>query len=143
MNIWEIAQRIRQRFSCGDRNGDGKTWLVRRISRKLDLDEQQQERLITLQRHMRSGRESLRQNLPQTREGISEMLLTDNGDNPQLSAFLRDELDSTLYAANTQGEAIIQAFTDFHASLNSQQREQLQRHWQKRQRCFGTSHRHH
>lgn len=140
MTIRQLRHRLLGRVFCRHRNGSGKTWLTWYISKKLELDEQQQQKLVELQDHVRSGREKMWRTWGETRQGITEMLASDTTNSKQLTGFLRDELNNKLYVADVQGNEFITALADFFDTLDAGQRNRLRQHWQRRQGHFGACH---
>lgn len=138
MTIQKFKHRFLGRIFCRHKNTSGKTWITKRISKKLELDGQQQQKLVELQNHIRSGREKMRKTWGETRLGITEMLASDTTNSERLAAFLRDELNNKLYVANAQTNELISVFADFFDTLDADQRHRLRYHWQKHQAHFGT-----
>ncbi|MEJ2179452.1 MAG: Spy/CpxP family protein refolding chaperone [Gammaproteobacteria bacterium] len=111
-------------------------WGVRRISKKLKLDERQQSKLSSLQNTFESG-QSYIADIRKERSAMLDDIFTDSG-------FDRDSalhyLNIPRLAFEEQVPAIIEALGEFYQCLNPQQQEQLRElmrkhHQQRSRRC--------
>lgn len=102
--------------------------LARRISRKLDLDARQQAKFENLQIAWNSARADWQQ-IRSERDDMLASVITA----PTINA---DEVlrmaQIPLLSFNEEMPRVIEMYSEFHASLNQAQREQLLSIWQKR-----------
>lgn len=111
-------------------------WGVRRICKKLKLDERQQSKLLSLQNTFESG-QSYVADIRKERSAMLDDIFTDNG-------FDRDSalhyLNVPHLAFEEQAPAVIDALAEFYQCLNPQQQERLRelmrKHHQQRSHCW-------
>ena len=97
-------------------------WLTERVSRRLELDDQQRQQLGQLRDKMVELAGQMRSERPQHIEQAQQLLETPQLDRQQAYR-LWEEKHAWLAVA---GPALIDAFADFSDSLNQAQREELQ-----------------
>jgi Spy/CpxP family protein refolding chaperone len=112
-------------------------WMVERISKKLDLDESQRDRLEQLRDRLLSMRERFAEARAQGREAVAELLSSPTLDQDRAQALV--EQKTSFVSANSA--ELIAAFADFSDSLNDEQRGTLLE-WLDHRGGHGFGHRH-
>ncbi len=105
--------------------------MMRRISRRLRLDPQQQDKLSSLQSEIQVARSEIRQQRQSTRSDVQVLLTADTLDQQQalrLLRFSRDEMEDKL-------PGLVASFAELFNSLNPQQHLRMQTMWHKSHRC--------
>jgi protein CpxP len=107
------------RHRCG--RGAPGGWMLRRVSRKLDLDESQQQRLTSVQGRMQDLRAGMQAAKEQHRDALLALLSGERFDRTEAMRLLKVP---AAVAAETAPE-LVAAFGDFYDGLNSGQRTRL------------------
>ena len=100
-----------------------------RIGRKLALDSQQQAKFDRLQMAWRQAQDNLQQIHRERDEMLEAVLATATIDQEQILRMAK----IPHLSFNDEAPRVIEVYSDFHNSLNQEQREQLLRLWQKYQ----------
>jgi len=116
------------RHRC-DRSAPG-GWMLRRVSRKLDLDAAQQQRLTGVQGRMQELRADMQAAKEEHRDALLALLSGERFDRTEAMRLLNVPV---AVAAETAPE-LIAAFGDFYDGLNAKQRTRL-RELVTRRRC--------
>ena len=106
---------------CSYQHGLARNWYLRRISKKLQLDESQQARLSALQNDIVSTRSCLTE-IHHDRSQLLDEVFGVDGFNRQSAL---QYLNMPRLAFEEQVPAIVDSLEEFYQSLNLQQREQL------------------
>ncbi len=107
------------RHRCG--RGAPGGWMLRRVSRKLDLDESQQQRLTSVQGRMQDLRAGMQAAREQHRDALQALLSGERFDRTEAMRLLKVP---AAVAAETAPE-LVAAFGDFYDGLNAGQRTRL------------------
>ena len=107
------------RHRCG--RGAPGGWMLRRVSRKLDLDESQQQRLTSAQGRMQDLRAGMQAAREQHRDALLALLSGERFDRTEAMRLLKVP---AAVAAETAPE-LVAAFGDFYDGLNAGQRTRL------------------
>jgi len=122
------------RHRCG--RGAPGGWMLRRVSRKLDLDESQQQRLTSVQGRMQDLRAGMQAAREQHRDALLALLSGERFDRTEAMRLLKVP---AAVAAETAPE-LVAAFGDFYDGLNAGQRTRLRELLTRRH--GGSCHRH-
>jgi periplasmic protein CpxP/Spy len=107
------------RHHCG--RGAPGGWMLRRVSRKLDLNESQQQRLTSVQGRMQDLRAGMQAAREEHREALLALLSGERFDRTEAMRLLKVP---AAVAAETAPE-LVAAFGDFYDGLNAGQRTRL------------------
>jgi periplasmic protein CpxP/Spy len=107
------------RHRCG--RGAPGGWMLRRVSRKLDLDESQQQRLTSVQGRMQDLRAGMQAAKEQHRDALLALLSGERFDRTEAMRLLKVP---AAVAAETAPE-LVAAFGNFYDGLNAAQRTRL------------------
>jgi periplasmic protein CpxP/Spy len=107
------------RYHCG--RGAPGGWMLRRVSRKLDLNESQQQRLTSVQGRMQDLRAGMQAAREEHREALLALLSGERFDRTEAMRLLKVP---AAVAAETAPE-LVAAFGDFYDGLNAGQRTRL------------------
>ncbi len=118
--------RILARFGCHKTNG-----LERRISKKLDLDNDQQEKLSKLNITLKGVKESLHDIQRQGLLGLDELLISETLDQEKAGEILKQGIQ----VADQRRIEVVNSFAEFFDSLKQRQREALREMINRRNRC--------
>jgi len=110
--------------------------MLRRVSRKLDLDESQQQRLTSVQGRMQDLRAGMQAAREQHRDALLALLSGERFDRTEAMRLLKVP---AAVAAETAPE-LVAAFGDFYDGLNAGQRTRLRELMTRRH--GGSCHRH-
>jgi Spy/CpxP family protein refolding chaperone len=121
---------------CANRHGPASSWIVRRVSRKLQLDEQQQTRLLSLHTAILASQAHLTE-IHRDRGTLLDDIFTDHGFDRESALHY---LNVPRLAFEEQVPAIIDSLDEFYQCLSPEQRAQLRsvlrkRH-EQRSRCW-------
>lgn len=116
------------RHRCG--RGAPGGWMLRRVSRKLDLDAAQQQRLTSVQGRMQDLRTDMQAAKEEHRDALLALLSGERFDRAEAMRLLKVP---AAVAAETAPE-LVAAFGDFYDGLNAGQRTRL-RELMTRRRC--------
>lgn len=110
--------------SCHQRKGD---WLVKRATKKLGLDAEQQDKLSHFNQQFQHGKADIETVRRDSRHEIVELLFEKQDACNKAKALMHEKI--TVIVAHTN--EIVDAFGDFTDSLNPQQRQQLHNYMNK------------
>ena len=108
-------------------------WMLRRIGRKLKLDNGQQARLEALRGKMSEVHEELRQVRRDTRQDVERLIMAERLDREAA----RRLLAVPRHAMEERMPEMVDSFADFLDSLDGEQRQRLLNLWQRHQRHHG------
>ena len=121
---------------CRQKHLPVSNWVLRRISKKLRLEESQQSKLSSLQNAIVSS-QSYVADVHKDRTTMLGDIFTDNGFDQESALHY---LNVPRLAFEEQAPAIVDALGEFYQCLNPQQQEQLRsllrKHYQQRSRCW-------
>ena len=122
------------RHRCG--RGAPGGWMLRRVSRKLDLDATQQQRLTSVQGRVQDLRAGMQAAKEEHRDALLALLSSERFDRAEAMRLLK------VPAAVSAGTApeLVAAFGDFYDALNAGQRTRLRELMTRRH--GGPCHRH-
>lgn len=113
--------------------------IMERVTKKLNLDEDQQTRLGTVRDKLVDMRESMSSSRRETRQALSELLAAPQLDRTKAQSYISG--GQAVFSAGSQ--EVLDAFAQFSDSLNAEQRDKLI-DWVEnfRHHRFGQSHGH-
>ena len=119
--------RIRHKwFGHGD--GYAGTWIVQRIGKRLNLNDQQRQKLVEVQAQLMSLRESLRQFRDQNRSSFGAMLAAGKFDRSQAVQLFQ----APLAGVGDRVSPVVNTVGDFYDSLDPEQKNRVRDWWDKR-----------
>lgn len=113
--------RLFRHFS-GCRRGFYKRWMMKRISRKLDLQQDQREKLDDISRQLADSKGSFTATRAEARQQMLALLDDNTLDRDRATEIIRDHLAAVAVSTTR----LVDGFAEFFDSLNPQQRQQLQ-----------------
>ena len=112
----------------GHREGYAGAWIVERIGKRLNLNEQQQQKLAAVQTQFVSLRASLRQFRDENRSSFGAMLNAGQFDRGQAARLF----EAPLAGMNERVDPVVNTVGDFYDSLDSDQKLRVSDWWNKR-----------
>ncbi len=129
--------RFQRLFTCGRFRASDSTmnWLTRRVSRKLELDNSQAEKLLAIQREVGRSRAELKTARQDRAKSFGELLAQEDFDREKAM----DVMGDARQTLDIHAGKLIESFDEFHESLSTDQRQRLavlwDRHMTKRAGC--------
>ncbi|WP_455220985.1 Spy/CpxP family protein refolding chaperone [Kaarinaea lacus] len=115
---------------CGRHHGQASDWYLKRIGKKLQLDESQRSRLSALQNIIDSSQSYLA-DIHKDRDDLLDSVFTDSGFDRESALHY---FNAPRQAFEEQVPAIVDSLDEFYQSLKPRQREQLRDLLHKRYR---------